>query len=57
MYFETVDWGNVDADLEQLTMDLGSAPERILKTHSSDKVAHLFADPRSPPRGRDFHRQ
>jgi hypothetical protein len=39
--------GNVDADLEQLTMDLGSAPERILKTHSSDKVAHLFPDPRS----------
>ena len=28
-------------------MDLGSAPERILKTHSEDKVAHLFADPRS----------
>jgi hypothetical protein len=39
--------GNVDADLDQLTMDLGSAPERVLKTHSSDKVAHLFADPRS----------
>jgi hypothetical protein len=28
-------------------MDLGSAPEGILKTHSSDKVAHLFPDPRS----------
>ena len=39
--------GNLDADLEQLTMDLGSAPEWILKTHSPDKVAHLFADPRS----------
>src|SRR5476649_2327549 len=39
--------GNVDADLEQFTMDLGSSPERILKTHSSDKVAHLFSDPRS----------
>jgi len=39
--------GNVDTDLEQLTMDLGSAPERILKTHSPDKVAHLFSDPRS----------
>src|SRR5450759_1532144 len=38
---------NVDADLEQFTMDLGSSPERILKTHSSDKVAHLFPDPRS----------
>jgi hypothetical protein len=39
--------GNGDADLEQLTMDLGCAPERILKTHSADKVAHLFSDPRS----------
>ena len=39
--------GNVDADLEQFTVDLGSAPQRILKTHSSDKVAHLFPDPRS----------
>ena len=39
--------GNVDVDFEQLTMDLGRAPERILKTHSADKVAHLFADPRS----------
>ena len=28
-------------------MDLGSSPKRILKTHSSDKVAHLFSDPRS----------
>ena len=28
-------------------MDLGSAPERVLKIHSSDQVAHLFADPRS----------
>src|SRR6202158_2367862 len=28
-------------------MDLGSSPERILKPHSSDKVAHLFPDPRS----------
>src|SRR5476651_887341 len=35
--------GNVDADLEQFTMDLGGSPERILKTHSSDKVAHLFS--------------
>ena len=30
-------------------MDLGSAPERVLKTHSSDQIAHLFADPRSAP--------
>ena len=28
-------------------MDLGSAPEWVLKAHSSDQVAHLFAYPRS----------
>jgi hypothetical protein len=39
--------GDLDAQFEQLAMDLGSAPQRVLKTHSSDKVAHLFADPRS----------
>jgi hypothetical protein len=39
--------GNVDAELEQLAMDLGGAPQRVFKTHSSDQVAHLFADPRS----------
>src|SRR6266849_524033 len=31
-------------------MDLGRAPERVLKTHSSNQVAHLFADPRSAPK-------
>ena len=30
-------------------MNLGSAPQRVLKAHSSDKVAYLFADPRSAP--------
>jgi hypothetical protein len=42
--------GDLYAELEQLAMDLGSAPERVLKTHSSDQVAHLFADPRSTPK-------
>src|SRR6516162_9692175 len=28
-------------------MNLGSAPKRVLKTHSSDEIAHLFVDPRS----------
>src|SRR3954468_17137231 len=28
-------------------MYLGSSPERVLKAHSSDQVAHLFAHPRS----------
>src|SRR5437870_8363311 len=41
--------GDLDAQFEQLAMDLGSAPERVLEAHSSDKVAHLFADPRSAP--------
>jgi hypothetical protein len=36
---------DIDAQLEQLTVDLGSAPERVLNTHSSDQIAHLFADP------------
>jgi hypothetical protein len=26
-------------------VDLGSAPQRVLNTHSSDRIAHLFADP------------
>jgi hypothetical protein len=32
-------------------MDFGGTPERVLKAHSSDQVAHLFGDPR-PPLGR-----
>src|ERR1700719_4010933 len=39
--------GNLDAELEQLTMDLGRSPERVLKAHSSDQVANLVIDPRS----------
>ena len=38
---------DLDAELEQLAMELGGAPERVLKTHSPDQVAYLFADPRS----------
>jgi hypothetical protein len=47
-------WGYLDAQFEQLAMDLGSAPERVLKAHSSDQVAHLFADPRSAPERTGF---
>jgi hypothetical protein len=36
---------DIDAQLEQFTVDLGSAPQRVLNTHSSDQIAHLFADP------------
>jgi len=39
--------GDLDAEPEQLAMDLGGAPEWVLKAHSSDQVAHLFGDPRS----------
>src|SRR5262249_47562076 len=31
---------DLDTKLEQLTMDLSSAPERVLKAHSSDQGAH-----------------
>src|SRR3989442_590291 len=43
--------GDLDAELEQLTMDLGSAPEPVLKTHSSDQAAPLFDNPGPPPDG------
>ena len=41
--------GDLDVEPEQLAMDLGGAPEWVLKAHSSDQVAHLFGDPRSAP--------
>src|SRR5215470_17927335 len=41
--------GDRDAELEQFAMDLGRAPQRVLKTHSSDQVAHLLSDPRPAP--------
>jgi hypothetical protein len=37
---------HLDAELEQLAMDLGGAPDRVLKAHSSDQISHLFGDPR-----------
>src|SRR6266853_5337468 len=46
--------GDLDAELEQLAMDLGSAPQRVLKAHSSDEIAHLFADLRSAPERTGF---
>src|SRR5262245_36739137 len=33
--------GDRDAELEQFAVYLGSAPQRVLKTHSSDQLAHL----------------
>src|ERR1700730_2279066 len=36
---------DIDGQFEQFAVDLGSAPQRVLNTHSSDQIAHLFADP------------
>jgi hypothetical protein len=46
--------GRPHAQLEQLAMDLGGAPKRVLKTHSSDQLAHLFSDPRPASRRTGF---
>src|SRR6516162_5714347 len=43
--------GDRDAEFEQFAVNLGGAPQRVLKTHSSDQVAHLSGDPR-PASGR-----
>src|SRR5262245_29492577 len=37
--------GDLDAELEQFAMDLGGAPQRVPKAHSSDQIAQLFGDP------------
>ena len=42
--------GHLDAQFEQLAMDPGSTPQRVLKAHSSNEVAHLFVNPRSAPK-------
>jgi Resolvase, N terminal domain len=39
---------DIDAQFEELAVDLGSAPQRVLKTHSSDHIAHLFVNPWPP---------
>src|SRR5260370_6530567 len=46
--------GDRDAEFEQFAVNLGSAPQRVLKTHSSDQVAHLSGDPRSATRRAGF---
>ena len=35
-------------------MDLGRAPQRVLKTHPSDQVAHFFGNRRTPARRTGF---
>src|SRR5262245_17369946 len=39
--------GDPDAELEQFAMHLGGTPQRVLKAHSSDQVAHLLGDARA----------
>src|SRR6516162_2227850 len=46
--------GDRDAEFEQFAVNLGGAPQRVLKTHSSDQVAHLSGDPRSATRRAGF---
>ena len=36
---------DIDARFALLTVDFGCASQRVLDTHSSDQIAHLFADP------------
>jgi len=44
---------DIDAQFEQLAVDPGSAPQRVLNAYSSDQVAHLFANswPAAAPTG------
>ena len=44
--------GNVDPELEQLAVDPGRAPERVLLSHSADEAADLERH-RRPPRSPD----
>src|SRR5258707_952979 len=46
--------GDRDAEFEQFAVNLGRAPQRVLKTHSSDQLAHLSGDPRSATRRAGF---
>src|SRR5258708_4106173 len=46
--------GDRDAEFEKFAVNLGRAPQRVLKTHSSDQVAHLSGDPQSAPRRAGF---
>src|ERR1700756_3261678 len=36
---------DIDAQFEQLAVDPGSSPQRVLNAQSSDQVTHLFANP------------
>ena len=43
--------GDVEAELQKLTVDMRRTPERVLEAHSSDKVAQIFVDLRSATEG------
>ena len=40
--------GELEPQLEQFTMDAGSAPQRVLFAHSSDQIAQVAIYPRPP---------
>jgi hypothetical protein len=48
---------DIDADLEEFSMDPRRSPQRIGNAHLADKLAYLRRYSWSPPRLRDFHRQ
>jgi hypothetical protein len=40
--------GELEPQLEQFTMNAGSAPQRVLFAHSSDQIAQVAIYPRPP---------
>src|SRR5262249_53286187 len=46
--------GDADTELEQLAMHLGGAPQRVLKAHPSDQIAHLLGNARTASRRPGF---
>jgi hypothetical protein len=46
-----------EAKLLQFAMNLRCAPARVLNSQAADETPHLRAHLRSPPCGRDRHRQ
>lgn len=46
-YISRPSTGRAQAQLQKFTVDVRRTAKRVLETHSSDKVAHLFVNPRS----------
>jgi hypothetical protein len=41
MFFATVAWADLDAELEQLTVDPGRTPERVGAAHLPNQIANI----------------